>query len=174
MTDVVGDPAIDEDQLRGERALHPRVRVVWWLGGVVSDLVLVGGAVLGVALINANTDVAIPNGLPWSALALVVASVLVRAWYVAAAYRAWRYRFTEEGLELAHGVLWKRASAMPYHRLQQVDVGQGPLERRLGLSSVQLRSAAATTDATIPGVADSEVDTVRRLLMQRAGRDDGT
>jgi hypothetical protein len=62
---------------------------------------------------------------------------------------------------------------MPYHRLQQVDEGQGPLERWLGMATVKLRSAAATTDATIPGIAAADVDELRRLLMQRAGRDDG-
>lgn len=162
-----------DDLLSGERALHPRVRLVWWIGAVVFDLFLIGGFVLFVVLVDANTAVTVPSWIPWSSTVLVVASFLARWWYACAAYRAWRYRFTDEGLELAYGVFWRRASAMPYHRLQQVDVGQGPLERRLGLSSVQLRSAAATTDATIPGLADADVEPVRRLLMQRAGRDDG-
>lgn len=157
-----------------ERRLHPRIRVVWWLGGVVSDLLLLGGAAVLATVIDTNTEQSIPAGLPWSLIALVALSLILRTWYVRAAYRAWRYRFTAEGVELHHGVLWKQTSAMPYHRLQQVDVGQGPLERSFGMSSVQLRSAAATTDATIPGIAQSEVDDVRRLLIQRAGRDDGT
>ena len=58
--------------------------------------------------------------------------------------------------------------------LQEVDVGQGPLERWFGMASVRLRSAAATTDASIPGLPQSDVEGLRRLLMQRAGRDDGT
>ena len=170
----MADPSTDETLFRDERRLHPRVRVVWWVGWVVSDLFLIGGLTLVVTVLDANTDAVVPTGLPWSAIALAVVAVLARTWYAGALYRAWRYRFTEDGLELRYGVFWKRASAMPYHRLQQVDVGQGPLERRFGLSSVQLRSAAATTDATIPGVADADVEPVRRLLMQRAGRDDGT
>jgi len=157
-----------------ERRLHPKVRVVWWIGWVVSDFVMIGLLTGGAIVVDTNTDTSLPTGLPWSAVALVALSLLGRTWYAFAAYRAWRYRFTAEGVELHHGVFWKQASAMPYHRLQQVDVGQGPLERWLGMSSVQLRSAAATTDASIPGISQSEVDDVRRLLMQRAGRDDGT
>jgi uncharacterized protein len=150
------------------------VRVVWWIGGVASDLVLITFLTIGAAVIQANSDASVPTALPWSAIGLVVVSVVVRTWYVGAAYRAWRYRLTAEGIELHHGVFWKKASAMPYHRLQQVDVGQGPLERWLEMSSVQLRSAAATTDASIPGLSQAEVEDLRRLLMQRAGRDDGT
>jgi hypothetical protein len=156
-----------------ERRLHPKVRVAWWIGWVASDLVLIGLLTIGAVVIQANTDVSVPTALPWSTIGLVVLSVVVRTWYVGAAYRAWRYRLTAEGIELHHGVFWKQASAMPYHRLQQVDVGQGPLERWLGMSSVRLRSAAATTDASIPGLSPAEVEDVRRLLMQRAGRDDG-
>ena len=148
--------------------------MAWWIGGVAADLVLIALLTIGAAVLRANSDASVPTALPWSAIGLVAVSVVVRTWYVGAAYRAWRYRLTAEGIELHHGVFWKQASAMPYHRLQQVDVGQGPLERWFGMSSVQLRSAAATTDASIPGLAQAEVADLRRLLMQRAGRDDGT
>jgi uncharacterized protein len=157
-----------------ERRLHPKVRIVWWIGWVTSDFVFIAVLTIGATVIDNNIDAALPTGLPWTAFALALLSLVFRTWYAAAAYRAWSYRFTRDGVELHHGVFWKRASAMPYHRLQQVDVGQGPLERWLGMSSVQLRTAAATTDASIPGIAQSEVEDVRRLLMQRAGRDDGT
>ncbi|MEX2626362.1 MAG: PH domain-containing protein [Ilumatobacteraceae bacterium] len=170
----MADPTTDETLSRDERGLHPRVRIVWWVGWIVSDVFLLALLIVAVLVVDANTERTIPAGLPWSAVALGAAIVLARTWYAGALYRVWRYRFTDDGLELRYGVLWKRASAMPYRRLQQVDVQQGPLERRLGLSSMQLRSAAATTDATIPGVADADVEPVRRLLMQRAGRDDGT
>ncbi len=156
-----------------ERQLHPNVRVVWWIGWVVSDLVLITLLTIGAVVLQANSDASVPTLLPWSAIGLVVTSVVVRTWYAGAAYRSWRYRLTVEGIELHHGVFWKQASAMPYHRLQQVDVGQGPLERWLGMSSVQLRSAAATTDGSIPGLSQAEVEDLRRLLMQRAGQDDG-
>lgn len=146
---------------------------MWWVGGVVSDLVLIAVLTFVAVMIQANSDASVPFGLPWTPIGLVAVSVAVRTWYVRAAYRAWRYRLTSEGIELHHGVFWKQASAMPYHRLQQVDVGQGPLERWFEMSSVQLRSAAATTDASIPGLSQAEVEDLRRLLMQRAGRDDG-
>lgn len=156
------------------RQLHPKVRTLWLVGGIVSDAVAIAVLTGIAAVVVANTQLDLD---PW---ALVVAPVVwllsipLRLWYTSAAYRAWSYRFTTEGLELRHGVFWRRASAMPYHRLQQVDVGQGPLERWLGMSSVQLRSAAATTDATIPGIATDDVDELRRMLMERAGRDAGT
>lgn len=165
---------LHDEMLQGERALHPRIRVVWWVGWVASDLILIGIITAGVALAAANSDMDVPAAAYLAAPIVAIVAVLGRTWYAGAAYRAWRYRITDEGVELRSGVFWRRSSSMPYHRLQQVDVGQGPLERRFGLSSVQLRSAAATTDAAIPGIADGDVEPLRHLLMRRAGRDDGT
>lgn len=147
---------------------------MWWIGGVVGDAFMIALAAGAVALVSANTGVDVPAVAYAAAPAAWLVSIPLRTWYTFAAYRAWRYRFTADGLELRRGVFWRNASAMPYHRLQQVDVGQGPLERWFGMSSVQLRSAAATTDATIPGIASVDVDELRRMLMERAGRDAGT
>jgi uncharacterized protein len=155
------------------RSLHPRVRIVWWIGSITRNLVTIAALTLGAAVLDANTDMTLPGWWFAVPVGLFVVLVPLRTWYVSAAYRAWRYRFGDEGLELRRGVFWTHVSSMPYHRLQQVDVGQGPLERWLGIVSVQLRSAAATTDAVIPGIASDEVDELRRLLMQRAGRNDG-
>jgi len=154
--------------------LAPRVRWVWFVSGVISDLI--GIAVL--AGLAALIDLRVETGLaPWIYLGLAivaVAAIPLRGLYVRAAYRRWRFRLTSTGVELVHGVLWRRSSAMPFLRLQQVDTTQGPIERALGLTTIQLRSAAATTDATIPGIAPDRVDDLRRDLLARAGRDDGT
>jgi uncharacterized protein len=157
----------------GSRSLHPRIKVVWLIGSITRDLVTIAVFSLGAALLDANTDLTLPGWWFVVPVGLFIVLVPLRTWYVGAAYRAWRYRFGDDGLELRRGVFWTHVSSMPYHRLQQVDVGQGPLERWLGMVSVQLRSAAATTDAVIPGIANDEVDELRRLLMQRAGRNDG-
>jgi uncharacterized protein len=169
-----GDDTSDDTSDRGGwRPLHPRVRLVWWLGGLLGDLVLITMLAAVVAVLDANTSAPLPGlwyGVP---IALALAAVPLRGWYAAAAYRAWRYRFGADHLELRHGVFWRRTSSMPYHRVQQVDEGRGPLERWLGMATLQLRSAAATTDASIPGLDAAEVESLRELLMQRAGRDDG-
>jgi hypothetical protein len=48
--------------------------------------------------------------------------------------------------------------------MQLVDVRRGPLERYLGLATVQLHTAAATTDATIPGLPPEEAARLRDQL----------
>ena len=66
--------------------------------------------------------------------------------------RAIGYAERADDLLVVSGILFRRLVLVPYGRMQLVDVRRGPLERYLGLATVQLHTAAATTDATIPGL----------------------
>ena len=87
--------------------------------------------------------------------------------FLAALGRAW-----PDALELRHGVFVLRESLVPYHRIQQIDVVRDPLERALGLSTLELRTAAATTDAKVPGIPADAAESLRRALLERAHVDD--
>ena len=156
-----------------QRLLAPRVATLWIISGLARNLgvLAVIGAILFVVDRTGRVELAPVVFVILGVIA--VASVPMQIAYSRLAYRRWSYRLGDIGLETASGVWWRRSAAMPYHRLQQVDIAQGPLQRRLRISSVQLRSAAATTDAVLPGVDDREVDALRRLLLERAGHDDG-
>jgi len=77
-----------------------------------------------------------------------------------------------ESLDLHHGVITRRSSSVPYHRIQQIDLRQRPVQRMLGLSTLILRTAAASTDAELPGVATADADALRQEFLHRAGLDD--
>jgi len=42
--------------------------------------------------------------------------------YAQMSYNRWFYEFTEEGLRLERGIIWKRYSNVPYERIQNVDL----------------------------------------------------
>jgi hypothetical protein len=48
--------------------------------------------------------------------------------------------------------------------MQLVDVQAGPLDRRFGIARLQLHTAAATTDASIPGLPTAEAGRLRDQL----------
>jgi len=78
--------------------------------------------------------------------------------------RAWGYAERAEDLIVRRGVMFRRVSVVPYGRMQFVDVTAGPLERMLGLSTVQLHTAAAASDARIPGLPAEEARRLRDQL----------
>lgn len=79
-------------------------------------------------------------------------------------YRAWGYAEREDDLLVRRGVLIRRLSVVPYGRMQFVDVTAGPVDRIFQLATVQLHTAAAATDARIPGLAVEEAHRLRDQL----------
>ena len=103
------------------------------------------------------------------AVVLVVAVVsLVWGWIVVGrTVRSWGYAERAEDVLVTSGVLRRQLVVVPYGRMQFVDVTAGPLDRRLGLATVQLHTAAAATDATIPGLVPAEAARLRDRLAAR-------
>jgi len=80
--------------------------------------------------------------------------------------RSWGYAEREEDLLVRRGVLFFRMSVIPYGRMQFIDVSAGPLERAFGLATVRMHTAAAASDARIPGLAADEASRVRDRLAE--------
>ena len=102
------------------------------------------------------------EGLAVLVLVLVLLGLLLLA--VERRVRAWGYAEREDDLLVRRGVLLRRTSVVPYGRMQYVDVTAGPLDRRYGLSRVTLHTAAAASDASIPGLRTDEATRLRDRL----------
>src|ERR1700683_1873804 len=106
------------------------------------------------------------------ALAGVISVVVLAAlgavwtWFVRRRYRAWRYQERHEDLIVARGVMVQRLSVVPYGRMQFVEVTAGPVERLFHLSTVKLHTAAAASDARIPGLEAEEATRLRDRLTE--------
>ena len=104
-------------------------------------------------------------------IGLIVALVLLAAglageWFVARRVAAWGYAEREDDLMVRRGVMIRRQSVVPYGRMQFIDVTAGPVERSLGLATVRMHTAAAASDARIPGLERAEASRLRDQLAQ--------
>lgn len=106
---------------------------------------------------------------------LVAVPVFVWLWWlIGRRVRSFGYVERDDDLLVTSGILFRRLVIVPYGRMQLVDLVAGPLERALGLSTVQLHTAAATTDAKIPGLAPDVAASLRdRLAAQGEERSAG-
>lgn len=118
------------------------------------------------AALAAGTAAALAVGAPAAALAVAVVLVAALAafWFVRNRVRAWTYTEREDDLIVARGVLVRRQSVVPYGRMQFVDVTAGPVERAFRLATVKLHTAAAASDARIPGLERDEAARLRDRL----------
>jgi uncharacterized protein len=97
----------------------------------------------------------------------VVVAGLLADWVVRRRYHAWGYLERDDDLLVRRGVLIRRLSVVPYGRMQFVDVTAGPIERAFKIATVRLHTAAAATDARIPGLAAPEAARLRDRLAAR-------
>jgi membrane protein YdbS with pleckstrin-like domain len=107
------------------------------------------------------------TGQIWIGLLIGFGGLALLAWWwilIGRAVRSWGYAERDDDLLIRHGVLIRRLTVVPYGRMQFVDVRVGPVERSLGLATIRLHTAAAATDAFIPGVPSDEAARLREKL----------
>jgi uncharacterized protein len=91
---------------------------------------------------------------------------VVAEWIARRRVRAWRYAEREDDLLVQRGLLFSRLSVVPYGRMQFIDVTAGPFERSFGLATVRMHTAAAASDARIPGLSGAEAARLRDRLAE--------
>lgn len=126
---------------------------------------------VGVPAVVAAVLLVVAGAVYDSTAAYVLAAVAVAAGLVLLAftgrrYRSWGYAERGDDLLVRRGVAFTRLSVVPYGRMQFVDVTAGPLERLFDLATVRLHTAAAATDARIPGLEEDEAARLRDRLAE--------
>jgi hypothetical protein len=126
---------------------------------LVMVLVLGGIVLLGLA----------PDARPASVILAGVwlVAVIWMWWLIGRRVRSFGYAERADDLLVTSGIMFRRLVVVPYGRMQLVDITAGPLDRRLGVATVQLHTAAASTNATIPGLPPAEASGLRDRLAAR-------
>lgn len=127
----------------------------------LTEALVVGAVVLMVGVGGAAAGGAVAVGA--TAVAVGVCVVLV-VLFVRNRYRSWGYLERDEDLLVRRGVMFQRMSVVPYGRMQFVEVTAGVVERLFGISTVRLHTAAARSDARIPGLVPGEASRLRDRL----------
>ncbi len=94
-------------------------------------------------------------------------------------YHFYRYELTEAGFRKELGVIYKKYVTIPYDRIQNVDINRGILDRLLGLSSLKIQTAGAssvvnpwvrgaTAEGLLPGLSREVAEQLRDELIARA------
>jgi membrane protein YdbS with pleckstrin-like domain len=135
----------------------PRLRQVRHIEAIAATAAGVVAIAVVLAL-TVDTIAAIGGSLAVLAAGVVLDILLQRR------VGAWGYLEREDDLLVRRGLMIRRLSVVPYGRMQFVDVTAGPIERSFGLATVRLHTAAAATDARIPGLEAAEAARLRDQL----------
>ncbi|MGM1017131.1 MAG: PH domain-containing protein [Actinomycetota bacterium] len=121
-------------------------------------LAIVIAATLVAALAFDQTWAWIPGGL-------IVLFTLATLVILPRQARAIGYMLRADDIVFRKGILWQRMIAVPYGRMQLVDITHGPLDRAFGVSQLKMVTAAATTGVQIPGLTQQASEALRDTLI---------
>lgn len=171
---MTGEPAAHtEPQLRPPaESLDPRVRRLWAIQGLIvtAIVIAIGAAVTAVWSIAGDP----PAAALWAGLAgLAAVGAAASLAGARVAYRFLRFEVTPLGLYVQRGWLTRSWTIVPHSRIQAVETSSGPLERALGLASVEVRTASAAT-ARVPGLDEARIARLSEDLAALAGEGEAT
>jgi membrane protein YdbS with pleckstrin-like domain len=144
--------------------LAPQARWAWrlsWAAGCIVALVVLG-MVAG----------RLPG--PWQTIGMAALAVALLAGTPVVPelrWRRWRWEVREHEIDLQRGVLVVRRTLIPMARVQHVETERGPIGQALGLSTVEIHTAAGSHQ--IPLLRDLDAGLMRARIAELARTDDG-
>jgi len=76
-----------------------------------------------------------------SILLPLLATVVFFAYWIPKYCSSVSFLLTENEIVVEKGVWWKKKSIVPYNRITNIDVVQGPLSRKFGIASIKIQTA---------------------------------
>lgn len=157
-----------------EQKLDPRIKNVWRINDAIWIVLAFVCCFVPFAIIAV-----VDSSEGWVAtvcIALVAALVVMLVIFLVILppirYVRWRYELSDEYLDIAKGIIWRKRYIIPFIRVQNTDTRQGPILRAFKLASVTVSTAAGSHE--IPGldIQSAEALRDRAAELARLARED--
>nr|WP_246318702.1 PH domain-containing protein [Leifsonia psychrotolerans] len=142
------------------RRVAPRYVVVEVVSTVIFGLI--GCAIAAFLWWMNDQEWALYGGIIVAVVTLITLIVLPRR------VRSIGYQLRQDDLLFRRGIMFQRFVAVPYGRMQLVDITRGPVARWLGLADLKFVTAAATSGVSIPGLNEKDAEALRDRLVELA------
>lgn len=142
------------------RRVSPRYVVVVIVGSLISGAIAAAVAVFAWLVLG--------WGWAWIALVVIVVVAIVQLIVAPRRARAIGYVLRDDDLLIRRGIMFQRFVAVPYGRMQLLDIERGPVDRALGLAELRFVTAAASSRVSIPGLVESDAASLRDRLIELA------
>ncbi len=105
----------------------------------------------------------------------IVIIFLLIFWLMRKSFLWKAYAIREKDIIYRSGWLIRRISVCPFNRVQHCSVNAGPIERKLGLSSLSIYAAGTEgADFKIPGLKEETALSLRDFILAKTTRDEAT
>jgi membrane protein YdbS with pleckstrin-like domain len=116
------------------------------------------------APVHVNTIVGLFISLP------ILIIFLFTVYWIPKYYKSMNYKLTKDEMTWRRGVWFKNTGIVPYNRITNVDITQGPVSRSLGIAALKIQTAGysgqttRTSEIRIEGVR--EFEEMREFIME--------
>ncbi len=148
-------PRLRDDAFVGVDPRHLRFKLI---GIATAAAVVVAG--------GAAASFRVELWLTISAIAGLLVVLAATAGLAILEMRRLAYQLRDHDVSLRRGVITHRTETVPFSRVQHVNLTRGPIERVLGLASLEVTSAGP--NISIPGLAVSDAERVKQIVVERA------
>jgi membrane protein YdbS with pleckstrin-like domain len=161
--DAIREPGSPARLPLGDGTWHQLARQYVWVQLISTGAfaLIVLAAVLVVTLLWGQLWAWVPGGI---LLGILVWTMIITPRQA----RAYGYQLRDDDLVFRRGILWQRVVAVPYGRMQLIDITHGPLDRGFGIAQLKLVTAAASTGVVIPGLRQEAAEQLRDTLVDVA------
>lgn len=128
---------------------------------------LLGYAITGVIVLAAALALHLVLDLQWVwwVAAPLLALDVISAALAPRRIRSIGYQLRADDLLFRRGIMWQRLVAVPYGRMQLIDINRGPVARAFGLAELKFVTASAATAIIVPGLPIEEAEGLRDHLV---------
>ncbi len=156
--------------------LHPRAFYLFWWKFFWSFLIFfvvlaffVSGFLLGLGF---SLSIILAY-----AIILLILAVISSGMWAKLFYSSYSFEIARRSLNVKWGIVWKHSAAIPYQRIQNIDVNRGVVARILGLSEVWVQTAGSSSafsnfgslrfsEGIIPGLGIKDAEKLRADLLK--------
>ena len=103
-----------------------------------------------------------PLEVPMAMAIIILPILLFTLYWIPKFFGTIRYRLTRSEMEWRRGVWFRQTGIVPYNRITNIDISQGPVSRHFGIASLKIQTAGysgsttKTSEIAIEGVEHFE------------------
>ena len=131
---------------------------------LIVDAIIFAGVLLPTVI---AAVVYLPMDQALAAVASLILPFLLAVWLIAfwipRYYLSVSFLFTEGEIVVVRGVWWKHKSTVPYNRITNIDISQGPLSRHFGLAKIRVQTAGYSATGAAGAIAEAQIFGVKNF-----------
>lgn len=105
-----------------------------------------------------------------TAFGWLVIMIPILVW-IPAAFRVLEYSIDDDGVKMKGGLVWKKFVTVPYPKITNVDITQGPLQRKYDIGTVHVQTAGSAgkqgEKAELRMYGIRELERVRKVIIDK-------